>query len=344
MALPLGQGRHDDRLRDRLPFDVGHAPHPAGAGPDLEDVERQAEAIPGDDRLAKARLVDPGEVDELRGSIRDLVEDQIGPRLGERLDDEHAGHHGGPREVPGEERLVDRDVLDRDDALPRHDLHDPIDEQERITMRHPVQDAADVGHAHGLAGGLAAAGFAASGAGGFTIWLNLSTIAVVTSIDSAANATPPVARSRTRVNPSSRPNWLMTRRSCSWNLFWASETSIWNSFRAASWACWSSRPFFWMSFWSCVCFSGERESVCESSCCRRSAISFSFAAISAFFLSPKAVSREAILFPSSLSSDTRLASKTPIFIPAPCACARLVATTRERIRVVSLRFMAFLSA
>jgi len=76
------------------------------------------------------------------------------------------------------------------------------------------------GFAAGLSAGLSAglASDLASGCG-FTSSLNLSTIAVVTSTDSAAKATPAVFRSRTSVNPSSRPNWLMTRSSCSWNLF-----------------------------------------------------------------------------------------------------------------------------
>src|SRR5438105_11722587 len=48
------------------------------------------------------------------------------------------------REVPLEERLVDRDVLDADDPLLPFDLDDPVHEEEGIAMRQDVHDAADV--------------------------------------------------------------------------------------------------------------------------------------------------------------------------------------------------------
>jgi len=49
-------------------------------------------------------------------------------RPGERLDHEHARHHRKTREVAIEERLVDRDVLDRQDALARLALQDTVHE------------------------------------------------------------------------------------------------------------------------------------------------------------------------------------------------------------------------
>ena len=54
------------------------------------------------------------------------------------------GHHGPAREVAAEERLVDGDVLERDDPLARLDLQHPVDQQERIAVRQHRQDPLDV--------------------------------------------------------------------------------------------------------------------------------------------------------------------------------------------------------
>ena len=54
-----------------------------------------------------------------------------------------------PRKMPLKERLVDRDVLEADDALAFLDLEDAIDEQERIAVRQHLHDVFD-----GIHGGL----------------------------------------------------------------------------------------------------------------------------------------------------------------------------------------------
>ncbi len=64
--------------------------------------------------------------------------------LRQRLDDDDPGHHRPLREMPLEERLVDGDILQRADALARHALEHPIDQQERVTVRQPLEDRVDV--------------------------------------------------------------------------------------------------------------------------------------------------------------------------------------------------------
>ena len=98
------------------------------------------------DRLAEARLVDADEIEarvlvghHVRGEER---EDARGLR--ERLDDHDARHHGPVREMPGEERLVERDVLDGANALALRAFEHAVDEQERIAMRQLPHDAHDV--------------------------------------------------------------------------------------------------------------------------------------------------------------------------------------------------------
>ena len=55
--------------------------------------------------------------------------------LRQRFEHQHARHHRPVREVAVEERLVDRDVLERDDALALLQLQHAVDQQERIAVR-----------------------------------------------------------------------------------------------------------------------------------------------------------------------------------------------------------------
>jgi len=63
--------------------------------------------------------------------------------LGHCLDDENAGHDREPREVPGEEGFVDRDILDGH-HLVALDGHHPVDEQERVAVGDCLHDLVDV--------------------------------------------------------------------------------------------------------------------------------------------------------------------------------------------------------
>ena len=65
-------------------------------------------------------------------------------RAREVLDDEHAGHDMIVGEMPGEELLVDRDVLDGDDAGRRLAFEHSIDQQEGVAMGQILLDLLDV--------------------------------------------------------------------------------------------------------------------------------------------------------------------------------------------------------
>ena len=68
-------------------------------------------------------------------------------RLRHALDQQHAGKDRLAGEMPGELRLVERDVLDADAGVVAVDLDDAVDQQERVAVRQQLQDLLDVGRA-----------------------------------------------------------------------------------------------------------------------------------------------------------------------------------------------------
>src|SRR5690606_36187352 len=60
------------------------------------------------------------------------------------LYDEHAGHDGMMGEMASEEWLVERDILNGNDAFTRHHFQHAIDQQHRIAMRQPLHDLLDI--------------------------------------------------------------------------------------------------------------------------------------------------------------------------------------------------------
>ncbi|KFL88126.1 hypothetical protein AmDm5_2128 [Acetobacter malorum] len=46
--------------------------------------------------------------------------------------------------MPRKERLVNRDILDTGCFFPEPDIHHPVDEQERISVRNRLHNARDV--------------------------------------------------------------------------------------------------------------------------------------------------------------------------------------------------------
>ena len=89
---------------------------------------------PGCTWRLKRTLSSPGEEGDLAAILLEL-EHRDRADLGDRLDDQDAGHHRVVGEMALEKRLADRHVLDPDGALSGLQLDDPIDEQERKTMR-----------------------------------------------------------------------------------------------------------------------------------------------------------------------------------------------------------------
>ena len=85
--------------------------------------------------LAKLRLVDRHEIDELRFAGEVFCEDADRARgLRHAFDEENAGEYRIARKVSLKLRLVGGDVLDADGGLITADVDDPIHQQERITV------------------------------------------------------------------------------------------------------------------------------------------------------------------------------------------------------------------
>jgi len=102
-----------------LPIHVAHAFHFARLAAELDHVELEADLVSGNDGPPELHVVERHEVHDLVFDVLPLevAHQQHAPHLRHRLDDEHPGHDGMTRKMPLKEGLVDRDVLDADDAL-----------------------------------------------------------------------------------------------------------------------------------------------------------------------------------------------------------------------------------
>ena len=98
--------------------------------------------VAGLDRLAELHLVD-GHEEDLLGLrlLGDLRRDADGARrLRHALDQVDAREDRPRREMAGELRLVEGDVLDADAGFVAVDLDDLVDQQKRIAMRQQIED------------------------------------------------------------------------------------------------------------------------------------------------------------------------------------------------------------
>jgi len=82
----------------------------------FENFHFHPELIAGDDAAPKTHFVETGEHEETARTRAGFAQSENRARLRERLDDENTGHNRMLREMAGEERLVESDVLEGDDA------------------------------------------------------------------------------------------------------------------------------------------------------------------------------------------------------------------------------------
>src|SRR5215212_7887554 len=141
---PVGDDAHDVGLGGELTVDVRLAVHLLDAVADADGRHGDDERVAGDDGAAEAPVVDAAEEDELVVARLQLLKRVDGPDLRHRLQDEDAGHDGRAGEVALEEVLVDRHLLDPDDAHPLRQLDDAVNEQERVAVRQNLLDGAGV--------------------------------------------------------------------------------------------------------------------------------------------------------------------------------------------------------
>jgi hypothetical protein len=84
--------------------------------------------VAGSHRGMPPDAVERGEVDDLLRGVLGLCHEHEPARLRHGLHDEEPGHGRRPRQVPGEERLAGRDVLERHQANAGLELGDGVDE------------------------------------------------------------------------------------------------------------------------------------------------------------------------------------------------------------------------
>lgn len=83
---------------------------------------------------AIADALDPHEEDQLLPVLR-LCQNQDGADLCDGLGEDRGWQHRGPLFVVPQVPLVERYVLDADDTAVRLEIGDPIDQQERVSVR-----------------------------------------------------------------------------------------------------------------------------------------------------------------------------------------------------------------
>src|SRR6266581_1320981 len=130
-----------DRFGRKLgtdPYLTFHFPDARLAADDLHD---NPHLITRNDRPAKLGLIYSQEVDECFAEVSVLFKQpEYGTCLGHRLDRQNAGHDGGAWKMTVEERLIDADVLQRNDAFVRVDLNNTVHQEKRMPVRKNPHD------------------------------------------------------------------------------------------------------------------------------------------------------------------------------------------------------------
>jgi hypothetical protein len=129
-------------LGDDAVSQVGGAVRARQAGPARTEGDLQPEPIAGSHREPELRVIDAAQVGT-PAAVRAAHEQHRGD-LGERLDHEDAGQRRRAREVPLEELLVHRHVLDGDDAATGFELGHRIHQRGWIAVTETVDDLRDV--------------------------------------------------------------------------------------------------------------------------------------------------------------------------------------------------------
>src|ERR1700680_767480 len=142
-------------LADGLIIDPRRRVQAADVHPDPHDVGFHFKLVARHDRPPELEFIHASEVGY--GGRQDVrLKNRRPPKLRHRFNDKNARHDRVVREVSSEEPLVERNVLVADCALLRNELGNPINEQERVTMRKDVHDGADVNVCHLIVSGICA--------------------------------------------------------------------------------------------------------------------------------------------------------------------------------------------
>src|SRR5581483_2303061 len=107
----------DDGFAHALVSYIDGALHANRGEPPCQHFHLDAQLVAGNNRATEARAFDAGEYHQLVFAIGHFCEQQRAPGLGDGFHHQYPGHDGKPREVTGEKRFIDGNVLERDNAL-----------------------------------------------------------------------------------------------------------------------------------------------------------------------------------------------------------------------------------
>ena len=94
--------------------------------------------------MAEASALNTREHHQLVVAILDFRQQQGAAGLSDGFDDQHARHNRQVGEVPREEWLVYRDILDRYNALLAREIDDAVNQQEGMAVWQNAQDLIDI--------------------------------------------------------------------------------------------------------------------------------------------------------------------------------------------------------
>src|SRR5690606_3758751 len=132
--LPVDDAGHHFGFDRELAVHEAFTAHLAHMTAHGQDLDLETDLVARCHRPSPLHVIERHEVHDLLFDVRYRAHHQQAADLRHGLDDEHTGHHRVAGIVALEERLVDRDVLDADDAPIRFILDDPVDQQHRIAM------------------------------------------------------------------------------------------------------------------------------------------------------------------------------------------------------------------
>ena len=114
----------------------------------LQQRHFEPKLIARDDLAAELRAVDAVQIDARHRHRSFAIEHQRRGHLRQRLQHQDARHQRHAGKMPLKKILVDRDVLVRDEPLPRFMLVDGVDQHGRVAITEAIEEYGDV-HGHG---------------------------------------------------------------------------------------------------------------------------------------------------------------------------------------------------
>ncbi len=134
----------DRRLRHFLALHIGDAFHAAAVPTPYFHIDLDPQRVTGNHGTPEARALDSSKENQLFVSIFKLAEQQHAAGLRHRLDDQYARHDRQIGKVSRKKWLIDCDILNSHDALLADQFNNPINQQERITMRQNLENIVNI--------------------------------------------------------------------------------------------------------------------------------------------------------------------------------------------------------